>query len=341
MITGSEFVLNARRQLIRLIAITLTVSGCSSFLLVAILMVITRNMADLAPYLGIIALGIGGSLATLALLSHVVLWKAVIPLAVGIDGAVITSVFLLPEQTLLALPFLLVPLVIVCLGRHRPATLTAVGMSIVAGAFLASFAPQSQVNHVIIDETLPLIRSIGIVTLLVIIWLLSDRLLAISDQAVALADNRAADAEAARQQAEEAQRTIAKQYDEQKQLLDLVSVLETPVITIGEGVLLAPIVGRLDSRRAEHLTQRLLNAVHTHRANAVIIDIAGVPTVDTMVAQLLIRTAQSLRLLGSRVVLTGITAETAMTLSHLGVSLNDMKTVRDPQEALLVLGVRP
>ncbi|MCS6841151.1 MAG: STAS domain-containing protein [Roseiflexaceae bacterium] len=337
MATGSEFVINARRQLIRLIAITLAVSGCSSFLLVIILMLITRNIAGFAPYLGIIALGLGGSLATLALLSRVVLWKSVIPLAVGIDGAVIASVFLLPEQTLVALPFLLVPLVLICLGRHRPSTLAIVGGSIITGAFLASFVPSSRVDRVVIGDALPLISGIGIVTLLIVIWLLSDRLLAISDQAVALADNRAAEAEAARHQAEEAQRTIEQQYAEQKHLLDLVSVLETPVITIGEGVLLAPIVGRLDSRRAEQLTQRLLRAVHEQRASAVIIDIAGVPMVDTMVAQLLIRTAQSIRLLGSRVTLTGITVETAMTLSHLGVSLDEMQTVRDPQEALRVV----
>lgn len=341
MTSGSAFVLSARRRLIQIIALALVISGCTSFLLVSILMMSTGNVAGFAPYLGIIALGLGGSLATLALLERFVLWQAVIPLAVGIDGAVVLSVFLLPEQTLVALPFLLVPLILICLGRHRPSTLVIVGGSIVVAAFLASLAPRSQVNRVVIGDALPLISGIGMVTLLVIIWLLSDRLLAISDQAVAMADNRAAEAEAARRQAEEAQRTIEQQYAEQKQLLDLVSVLETPVITIGEGVLLAPVVGRLDSRRAEQLTQRLLNAVHTHRANAVIIDIAGVPTVDTMVAQLLIRTAQSLRLLGSRVVLTGITAETAMTLSHLGVSLNEMSTVRDPQEALLVLGVRP
>ncbi|GIW01771.1 STAS domain-containing protein [Roseiflexus sp.] len=341
MTSGSAFVLSARRRLIQIIALALVISGCTSFLLVSILMMSTGNIAGFAPYLGIIALGLGGSLATLALLERFVLWQAVIPLAVGIDGAVVSSVFLLPEQTLVALPFLLVPLVLICLGRHRPSTLVIVGGSIVVAAFLASLAPRSQVDRVVIGDALPLISGIGMVTLLVIIWLLSDRLLAISDQAVAMADNRAAEAEAARRQAEEAQRTIEQQYAEQKQLLDLVSVLETPVITIGEGVLLAPVVGRLDSRRAEQLTQRLLNAVHTHRANAVIIDIAGVPTVDTMVAQLLIRTAQSLLLLGSRVVLTGITAETAMTLSHLGVSLNEMSTVRDPQEALLVLGVRP
>ena len=162
-------------------------------------------------------------------------------------------------------------------------------------------------------------------------------MLTISDAAVALADKRAAEAEDARQHAEKAQSTIAQQYAEQQRLLDLVSVLETPVIAIAEGVLLAPIVGHLDSRRAGQLTKRLLDAVYAQRARAVIIDIAGVPLVDTQVAQLLIRTAQSIRLLGSHVALTGISSETAMTLSSLGMHLEEMQTMRNPQEALQVV----
>ncbi|MCL6543028.1 MAG: STAS domain-containing protein [Roseiflexus sp.] len=250
------------------------------------------------------------------------------------------SVFLIPEQTFVALPFLTVPIVLVTLGRHRLSILLLTLVSgIVASAGLAWFAPSVEVEQVIIGDALPLVSGIGFVTLLVIIWLLSDRLLTISDAAVALADKRAAEAEDARQRAEEAQSTIAQQYAEQQRLLDLVSVLETPVIAIAEGVLLAPIVGHLDSRRAGQLTQRLLDAVYAQRARAVIFDIAGVPLVDTQVAQLLIRTAQSIRLLGSHVVLTGITSDTAMTLSSLGIHLQEVQTMRDPQEALQVVVV--
>ncbi|MDW8212886.1 MAG: STAS domain-containing protein [Roseiflexaceae bacterium] len=337
MTTGSEFVIDARRQLIRLIAIVLMASAFVAFLLIGALVIATRNVAGLVPYLGILMVGPICSVATLTLLERRVLWQATLPLVIGLDIVLVASAVLVPEQTMVAMPFLVVPIILVSLSRHRPSIFIIVGSNIVIGAALAAFAPHPQVDRVILGDALPLIAGIAAVTLLIIIWLLSDRLLAISDQAVALADNRATEAETARRQAEEAQRTIEQQYAEQKQLLDLVGVLETPVITIGKGVLLAPIVGRLDSRRAEQLTQRLLRAVHEQRANAVIIDIAGVPMVDTMVAQLLIRTAQSIRLLGSRVTLTGITAETAMTLSHLGVSLDEMQTVRDPQEALRVV----
>jgi anti-anti-sigma regulatory factor len=250
------------------------------------------------------------------------------------------SVLLVPEQTFVALPFFSVPIVLVTLGRHRLSILLTLVSSIIAGAGLTWFAPSFRVEQVIIGDALPLFSSIGFVTLLVIIWLLSDRLLAISDAAVTLADNRAEEAEKARQRAEDAQSTIAQQYAEQQRLLDLVSALETPVIAIAEGVLLAPIVGHLDSRRAGQLTQRLLDAVYTQRAHAVIIDIAGVPLVDTQVAQLLVRTAQSIRLLGSRVALTGISSETAMTLSNLGMRLEEMQTMRNPQEALRVVAAR-
>jgi len=334
METGLEFVANARRQLIRLIALTIVASSCAALLLIAILMIITGNVVGLASYAGVVVLGLAGSLATLALLKRRVLWQAIIPITVGMMVGLTLSVFLIPEQTFVALPFLTVPIVLVSLGRHRLSMLLTLVSSVVAGAGLAWFAPSVEVEQVIIGDALPLVSGIGFVTLLVIIWLLSDRLLAISDAAVALADKRAAEAEDARQRAEEAQSTIAQQYAEQQRLLDLVSVLETPVIAIAEGVLLAPIVGHLDSRRAGQLTQRLLDAVYAQRARAVIIDIAGVPLVDTQVAQLLIRTAQSIRLLGSHVALTGISSETAMTLSSLGMRLEEMQTMRNPQEAI-------
>ena len=320
--------------MIRLIALTVLLSGSVLLLLIAILMIITGRIADLALYAGLVALVLMASLATLALLKRRVLWQAIIPITIGMMVGLTLSVFLIPEQTFVALPFLTVPIVLVTLGRHRLSILLTLVSSVVAGAGLAWFAPSVEVEQVIIGDALPLVSGIGFVTLLVIIWLLSDRLLAISDAAVALADKRAAEAENARQRAEEAQSTIAQQYAEQQRLLDLVSVLETPVIAIAEGVLLAPIVGHLDSRRAGQLTQRLLDAVYAQRARAVIIDIAGVPLVDTQVAQLLIRTAQSIRLLGSHVALTGISSETAMTLSSLGMRLEEMQTMRNPQEAI-------
>lgn len=150
------------------------------------------------------------------------------------------------------------------------------------------------------------------------------------------------EAEEARARAEQRERDLAAQAEElaqrnaeQQRLLELVSALETPTITLAEGVLLAPIVGAIDTRRAQALTARLLNDASAQRAQRVILDISGVTAVDTQVAQALIQTARALSLLGCQVTLTGISASVAMTLTHLGVALENIHTVRSPQEALI------
>jgi rsbT co-antagonist protein RsbR len=146
---------------------------------------------------------------------------------------------------------------------------------------------------------------------------------------------------AARARAEEQSRALAEQsatldhqLSEQRRLLDLVSTLETPAVSLADGVLLAPVVGALDSRRIQNLTGRLLDAVSSQRAQMVVLDIAGVPAVDTEVAAALVRAVQALRLLGCRVTLTGISAEVAASLTGLGVSLGDVLVARSPQDVL-------
>lgn len=127
---------------------------------------------------------------------------------------------------------------------------------------------------------------------------------------------------------------LARQNDEQRRLIDLVATLETPAVSLAQGVLLAPVVGHLDSRRAGMLTERLLHEVGDTRARLVILDIAGVPAVDTGVAQALLRAVQAVRLLGCEVTITGISASVAATLTQLGVSLAGVQIARTPQEAL-------
>jgi anti-anti-sigma regulatory factor len=124
------------------------------------------------------------------------------------------------------------------------------------------------------------------------------------------------------------------QLDQQRQLLDLVATLETPASPLAEGVLFVPIVGHLDARRAETLTSRLLAEASAQRARLVILDIAGVSTIDAAVARALLNTTQALRLLGCAVTLSGISADIAMTLVGLDVSLENVSTTRSPREAL-------
>lgn len=166
---------------------------------------------------------------------------------------------------------------------------------------------------------------------------------AVLDATARQADEARRRAEAAQEQAEEQARALEAananqqaQLDEQRRLLDLVATLEIPAITLANGVLFAPIVGNLDSRRSALLTSRLLNAAHHQRAHHVIIDISGVSMVDTAVAQALINAAQALRLIGCRVTLSGVSPDVALTLTQQNIQLSDIITVRSPQEALMM-----
>ncbi len=127
---------------------------------------------------------------------------------------------------------------------------------------------------------------------------------------------------------------LQQQLASERELLNLVSALETPVVSLADGIMLAPIVGHIDSRRADMLRAHLLETVHANRTKLMILDITGVTTIDTSVAQALMLTIQSLRLLGCRVVVSGISATVAMTLTHLGIDMRAVETVRSPEEAL-------
>lgn len=102
--------------------------------------------------------------------------------------------------------------------------------------------------------------------------------------------------------------------------------LSTPLIPITEGVVAMPLIGSIDSARAQLVIETLLSGVAALRARTTILDITGVPVVDTQVANALLRAAQAVKLLGARVILTGIRPEVAQTLVGLGVDLSGMMT---------------
>lgn len=116
----------------------------------------------------------------------------------------------------------------------------------------------------------------------------------------------------------------------QEQLLHaqaaILEELSTPLLPISDWAVVMPLIGTIDSQRAERVVSALLHGIETHRARIAILDITGVPVVDTGVANALIRAAQAVRLLGSEVVLTGIRPEVAQTLVGLGISLTDIVT---------------
>ncbi len=102
--------------------------------------------------------------------------------------------------------------------------------------------------------------------------------------------------------------------------------LVTPVIRVYRGVLLVPIVGALDASRAEHMSQTLLARVADDSAKVVILDVSGLPDVDTAVASHLIQMTSMVRLLGAETILTGISAAVAKAIAQLGVDLSTMRT---------------
>jgi len=102
--------------------------------------------------------------------------------------------------------------------------------------------------------------------------------------------------------------------------------LSTPLIPISERVVVMPLIGSLDEQRAQRVLDTLLHGLAGSGAQIAILDITGVPVVDTQVANALIRAAQSVKLLGAQVVLTGIRPEVAQTLVGLGADLNNIIT---------------
>ena len=100
----------------------------------------------------------------------------------------------------------------------------------------------------------------------------------------------------------------------------------TPVIQIWEGILMAPLVGTLDSERTQQLMERLLERIVETNSAVAFLDISGVPMIDTRTAQHLAETMTSVRLLGAQAVLTGVRPAIAQTLAHLGVDLGDITT---------------
>ena len=100
--------------------------------------------------------------------------------------------------------------------------------------------------------------------------------------------------------------------------------LSTPVLRVWNQILLLPMVGVIDTQRARQITERLLEAIAQHEARVTILDLTGVPVLDTSVAQHLMKTIDAARLLGSRVVMTGISPEGAQTLTKLGIRFADV-----------------
>ena len=130
---------------------------------------------------------------------------------------------------------------------------------------------------------------------------------------------------------------------QQQEMLEL----STPVVELWNGILGLPLIGTLDSARTQVVMESLLQKIVETGAGIAIIDITGVPTVDTLVAQHLLKTVAAARLMGAQCIISGIRPQIAQTIVHLGVDLGDVITKATLADALAValdkmgLAVRP
>ncbi|HUB02787.1 MAG TPA: STAS domain-containing protein [Terriglobales bacterium] len=123
--------------------------------------------------------------------------------------------------------------------------------------------------------------------------------------------------------------TIRRQQEEMLEL-------STPVVKLWEGVLALPLIGTLDSARTQVVMESLLEAIVQTNSKVAIIDITGVPTVDTVVAQHLLKTVTAARLMGADCIISGVRPQIAQTIVHLGINLLDITTKATLSDAFSV-----
>ena len=116
-----------------------------------------------------------------------------------------------------------------------------------------------------------------------------------------------------------------------RQQQEAIRELSTPVLQVREQLLILPIIGVLDGQRARQVTEQLLRAIRANRAKVVVIDITGVPTIDSTVANHLVQTVDASGLMGASVIITGLSSEIALTLVTIGLDLSKMNAVGDLQ----------
>lgn len=132
-------------------------------------------------------------------------------------------------------------------------------------------------------------------------------------------------------------RDVTERWETEQRLQrqrDEILELSTPVIQVWDKVLALPIIGTLDSLRAARLTEGLLTQIAEHQAEVVIMDISGVPAIDTQVAQHLLRTVQAATLIGAASILCGVRPETAQAMVHLGIDLGQLRSRTTLRDAL-------
>ena len=148
----------------------------------------------------------------------------------------------------------------------------------------------------------------------------------IAVRTTALAESLAA------QQAQATQLQVA--LTTQRQLNDVVAKLSLPIIPVRQDTLIVPFIGAIDSRRVEELLSHVLRAIETQHARVILLDVTGVPIIDSHAGQALLKTARAAALLGARTILVGIRPEVAQTLVSVGIDVHAIETHATLQQGL-------
>lgn len=175
-----------------------------------------------------------------------------------------------------------------------------------------------------------------VVAAMVLSRLAIDHALRLSDASAEAARTQAEQASAARDFARRQTDELGRRNEEQQALLNLVASLETPAVAIADGILMAPIIGHFDSRRAEALTGYLLKTVRLQRSRLLILDISGVAMIDSEVAMAIERLIRAVLLLGCAVTITGVAPAVAATLASLSIIFAGTSLASTPQQALMM-----
>jgi len=135
----------------------------------------------------------------------------------------------------------------------------------------------------------------------------------------------------------ELETTIREMRLQREQLLRTQALnfeLTAPIIRIGQGILMTPLIGTLDPSRAEQILERILNAIKEHRARTIVLDVTGMPSIDEQAARYLLRAAAAARFLGARAILAGISPAVSAQLARLAADAELPPCVRDVETTL-------
>ncbi|MBM7844903.1 STAS domain-containing protein [Herpetosiphon giganteus] len=256
-------------------------------------------------------------------------WPWVAHASLVVATAITVLLLIDPAKDIYFSPVLLAPMAIAfVITDSRTTILTALAAMLVTWVRADSDTPYLKVDYAICYAFIAGCLWLG--------RLILEQTQRANTEALALAQTEHGSAQRYAHEAEERANRLEAQSAEQQRLLATVAALETPIVEVAEHVLLAPIIGYVDAQRAAQLTERILAAVNQGRAKAIILDITSLSEVNEQTAQQLLRLASAIRLLGSSVILSGISADLATTLVRQRIDLGLVRTAPTPYAALQI-----